>query len=87
MSEKLIFHTEDGETELYVIEQTRLNGADYLLVAESDDDEAECMILKDVTAPEEKEACYEPVEDEELLDALVKIFAELLPEDMEIGKA
>ena len=82
MGEKLVFQTDEGEVTLVVIEQTRLNGADYLLVSEdTEEEEAGCLILKDVSGAEEKEARYEPVEDEALVDALMKIFAELLPED------
>lgn len=81
MGEKLVFQTDDGEITLYVIEQTRVNGCDYLLVSEEDTEEAECLILQDVSEPEEKEARYELVTDEALQEALLKIFQELLSED------
>ena len=46
--EKLEFETEDGKSEFYVIEQTRLNETDYLLVSESPEEDAEVLIMKEV---------------------------------------
>lgn len=69
--------------EFYVLEQTVLGGVCYLLVTDSDEDEAEAMILKDLSAPEDTEALYVPVEDEQELEAVSKIFQEIL-EDIEI---
>ena len=49
--EKLTFMTDDNDSvELYIIEETRANGVNYLLVTDSDDEEdgdAQCYILKD----------------------------------------
>ena len=78
MEEQIVFETEDGEVLFYVIEETRVNGTNYLLVTDSEEDEADCYILKDISLPEDREAVYEMVEDEEILAALQKIFAELL---------
>ena len=82
-NEKLTFTCgEGGEAEeFFVVEQTRLNGVTYLLVADSED--AECLILKDTSAPEEKDSVYEMVEEEVELNAVLKVFEELL-EDVEI---
>lgn len=45
--EKIKITAEDGEIiELFVIEQTRLEGINYLLVTETEDEEAEAYILK-----------------------------------------
>lgn len=85
--EKLTFVTEDQESvEFYIIEETRVNGINYLLVTESEDEEdeeAEAYILKDTSKAEDTEAVYEFVESEEELDAVSRIFAELL-EDMDL---
>ena len=85
--EKLTFVTEDQESvDFYIIEETRVNGINYLLVTESEDEEdeeAEAYILKDTSKAEDTEAIYEFVESEEELDALSRIFAELL-EDMDL---
>ena len=81
--EKLTFVTEDQESvDFYIIEETRVNGINYLLVTESDE-EAEAYILKDTSKAEDTEAVYEFVESEEELDAVSRIFAELL-EDMDL---
>ena len=85
--EKLTFVTEDQESvDIYIIEETRVNGINYLLVTESEDEEdeeAEAYILKDTSKAEDTEAVYEFVESEEELDAVSRIFAELL-EDMDL---
>ncbi len=81
--EKVIFTFEDGEVEFYVLEQTKVNGSSYLLVADSEEDEAECLILKDNSAPEDKESVYEIVEDDVELSAVLRVFEELL-EDTDI---
>jgi uncharacterized protein YrzB (UPF0473 family) len=81
--EKLTFVTEDQESvDFYIIEETRVNGINYLLVTESEDEEdeeAEAYILKDTSKAEDTEF----VESEEELDAVSRIFAELL-EDMDL---
>ena len=85
--EKLTFVTEDQESvDFYIIEETRVNGINYLLVTESEDEEdeeAEAYILKDTSKAEDTEAVYEFVESEEELDAVSRTFAELL-EDMDL---
>ena len=64
--EKLTFVTEDQESvDFYIIEETRVNGINYLLVTESEDEEdeeAEAYILKDTSKAEDTEAVYEFVE-------------------------
>ena len=68
----------EKEVSFYVIEQTRLNGRNYLLVTESEEDEAEAYILKDMSDSEEQEAVYEIVEEDGELEAVSGVFAELL---------
>lgn len=84
-SEKLTFAYEDNgeQVEFYILEQTKLNGISYLLVADSEDDDAECLILKDTSAPEDTDSIYEIVEDDVELQAVLKVFEELL-EDVDI---
>ena len=83
-NEKLTFTCgEGGEAEeFFVVEQTRLNGVTYLLVADSEEDDAECLILKDTSAPEEKDSVYEMVEEEVELNAVLKVFEELLEDEV-----
>lgn len=84
-SEKLIFTSEDGEEiEFYILEQTQINGKNYLLVADDNEgEEANALILVDVSEPESEEAVYDVVEDEEQLEALSKVFTELV-DDLDI---
>ncbi len=82
--EKIIFQLEDNtEVAFYVLEQTKVNGNTYILVTDSDDDDAECLILKDTSAQEDVESLYEIVEDDVELTAVLKVFEELL-EDVEV---
>ncbi|MCD8348516.1 MAG: DUF1292 domain-containing protein [Lachnospiraceae bacterium] len=85
--EKIEFRpVEGGETAwFFVLEETRVNGISYLLVTESEDEEedAEVYILKDTSKDGETDAIYEFVEDDNELEAVSKIFAELL-EDVDI---
>lgn len=82
----ITLQTDTGEmVDFYVLEETRINGMNYLMVTDSeeDDEEGECYILKDVSSAEDSEALYEFVENDDELDYLYKIFSELL-EDMEV---
>ncbi len=82
MTEKITFTVEETneEVELFVVEETRVSGINYLLVTDSDNEneDGEAYILKDVSAQEDADAIYEMVEDEEELNAVSKIFQELL---------
>lgn len=76
--EKIKFETDDGVCEFYVIDETRISNMNYILVSDSLDDEADAMILKDVSKESDTEAVYVPVEDEVELDAIAAVFAENL---------
>ena len=72
--------------EFYVLEQTRLAGRDYILVTDIlDEEEGEALILKDVSSPEDQEALYETVDDEQELDAVASVFADML-EDVDLER-
>lgn len=82
--EKLKFELEDGTTvDFFVEEQTKVNGVNYLLVTDSQEEEADAYILKDISAEQDQMADYVMVEDEVELLALSKVFQEML-EDTEI---
>jgi len=84
--EKITFCPEDGEAvDFYVLEQTRLGGVDYILVTDSEDEDGEALILKDISAPEDTEAVYTVVDDDDEMDAVAAIFEDML-EDVEIEK-
>ena len=84
--EKIRFQAPDGTTEeFYVEEQTMIGGESYLLVSDSQEDEASAYILKDTSSDDSLEACYEMVEDEEELQAVYKIFEQMLDDvDLEM---
>ncbi|MBR3436187.1 MAG: DUF1292 domain-containing protein [Lachnospiraceae bacterium] len=78
-AEKIVFTTDDGEEILLtVIEETRISGVNYLLVSESEDEDAECVILRDTSSESDTEASYEIVEDDDTLEAVAGVFRELL---------
>ena len=82
--EKIKFTDPDtGEClEFYVLEQTRINNRDYLLVTVDEDGDSDAFVLKDLSEDTEKEAVYEIVEEAEL-EAIAKVFSEML-EDVDI---
>ena len=77
------FEGEDQAVEFFVLEQTKLGGVTYILVTDSEEDDAECLILKDLSKVEEDESVYEVVEDDTELLEVSKVFEELL-EDVDI---
>ncbi len=77
--EKIVFESEkDGPVEFYVLEQTKIGGASYLLVTEEEEGDSDALILKDISMPEDAEAVYEIVEDETELDAVAAVFENIL---------
>lgn len=80
---KFAFGDGNGEDEFFVLEQTKINGATYILVTDSEYDDAECLILKETGVEEQTDKMYEIVEDDTELLAVSKVFEELL-EDVSI---
>ena len=80
--DKIVFtFSETGEeVEFFVLEQTKFQGSQYLLVTDSDKEEedADGYILKDLSDSEDSEAIYEMVDDDRELEAVSQIFAQLL---------
>ena len=84
MEEQIGFITEDGqEVTFYVIEETTIGGKNFLLVASEGEEEQEAMILQMTGDSDGDQVVYEPVEDEEQLKAISKVFEELL-EDIDL---
>lgn len=83
--EKLEFLSPDtGETmDLYVVEQTKIGGVNYLLAAEEEEEDCEAFILKELSQEKDEEAMYELVESEEELEYISRIFEEIL-EDVDL---
>lgn len=84
----ITLHTDDGEElDLYVLEETKINGENYLLVSDSEEEDGECYLLRDKSKPEDEEAAYEFVDEDGELEYLSRIFSELLGDsDVEIEK-
>lgn len=82
---KFTFGDPTETVDFFVLEQTKINGMTYILVTDSEEDDAECMILKDMSGEEDAESVYEVVEDEVELSAVLKVFEELL-EDIDIER-
>ena len=83
--EKIVFETDDGPSEWYVLDQTRINGCNYILVADSVTGDAECMILKDTAPDESKESVYEEIMDDNELDIVAGMFEESLGDTEIVG--
>lgn len=84
MDNSLVFKTENGEEiTFYIEEETRVNGVSYLLVSDSDKENANAYILKDVSSQEDSEAEYVMVEDDTEWDAVAGLFCQMM-EDTEL---
>lgn len=85
--EKITFipdHEEEA-VDFYVLEETRIGGINYILVTDSEEGDAECLILKDLSDAEDAEAVYAIVEDENELDSVFGVFEQML-EDVDIER-
>lgn len=82
---KLVFESEDGNEEFYVIEQTMLAGINYLLVTDDvEGEEGEFLILKEEKAQGDVSS-YDVVEDADELKSVISIFNELVEDfDLEV---
>lgn len=78
--DKITFTLDDGiETvEFFVLDQTRISGVNYLLVADSMEEDAEALILKDTADESSTESVYEIVSDDTELKAIAKVFEEAI---------
>ena len=83
--EKITFTLEDTkeEVDFFVLEETRLNGRDYILVTDSEQGDGEALILKDLSLDKDSDAVYEIVEDDQELQGVLGVFEQLL-EDVEL---
>ncbi len=85
--EKITFMSKELEEEVdfFVLEQTKINGVSYILVTDSERGDAQCLILRDMSAAEETDSIYEIVDDDDELGVISKVFEELL-EDVDIER-
>ena len=87
--EKIVFNTEDGDEEFFIIEQTMLGGVNYILVTDDlDGEDGDFLILKEIGTEKEMDdefVSYDFVEDESELKSLISIFNELVDDfDLEV---
>lgn len=86
--EKIEFYDEeqDGFAEFFVLERTRVNGSEYLLAAQELDQDTDAYIFKVVAENTEEGAdmVIELVDDDTELEAVGKIFAELMDDNTTI---
>ena len=83
--EKIVFTPEGEEpVQFCVLEQTRLGGIDYILVTDSEEGDGEALILRDMSAVDDKEAVYEIVTEDEESNAVAAVFENML-EDIELS--
>ena len=77
--EKITFCPDGDEpVEFFVLEQTRINGVNYILVTDFEEGDGEALILKDMSKNEDKESVYAIVDDDTELNAVASIFEDLL---------
>lgn len=82
--EKITFRPEGEESvEFYVLEQTRIGGHNYILVTDVEEGDGDALILKDMSQDGEEESIYDVVSDDEELEAVSGVFADML-EDIDL---
>ena len=82
--EKITFRPEGEETvEFYVLEQTRIGGHNYILVTDVEEGDGDALILKDMSQDGEEESIYDVVSDDEELEAVSGVLADML-EDIDL---
>lgn len=79
MANKIHLEAPEGDIDFEILEQTSLQGVNYILVTDAaDGEDGECYVMKDISKPEDEEADYIFVEDDDELEAVFKIFETLM---------
>ena len=82
--EKITFCPEGEEhVEFYVLELTMIGGHNYFLVTDVEEGDGDALILKDMSQDGEEESIYDVVSDDEELEAVSGVFADML-EDIDL---
>lgn len=86
--QKIEFYDEeqDGFAEFFIVERTRVNGSEYLLATQELNQDADAFIFK-VAAENTEEGAdmvIELVDDDTELEAVGRVFAELVSDEMTI---
>jgi hypothetical protein len=87
-AESISFLTDDNtEVEFFILEQTTINGRNYLLVSEefepAEDEDTIVYIMREADKSEDDMVSYEIVEEEKELESVSIVFEQLM-EDMDI---
>ncbi len=84
--EKILFQaTGEEPVEFYVLEQTTVAGVNYILVTDTEEEDGDALILKDISGADDEEAVYDIVSEDKELNAIAQIFENLL-DDVEFTK-
>lgn len=73
------------EIEFYVLEQTCINGVNYILATEEETEDSEAYILKEMRT-EDEDVIYEFVDNDIEFDAIARVFGEMLDDDVMFEK-
>ena len=76
--EKITITIDEEDIDLYILEQTRIGGINYLLATEEETGDGEAYILKDLSQDGEEESILEFVEDDDEFDAVAGVFSQML---------
>ena len=81
MDEIVFVNEQQKEEKFFVLEQTQLNGNSYLLASKNPDDEEEGVWIFRQSSTNGEEVCYELLEDDREIDAVISVFEALLNEE------
>ena len=84
---RIRLQSDDGNLELEILEETVVNGVNYILVTDAPEGEdGTCYVMKDISAPEDEEADYVLAEGDEA-ESVMDVFAKMLEgEDITIER-
>ena len=84
---RIRLQSDDGNLELEILEETVVNGVNYILVTDAPEGEdGTCSVMKDISAPEDEEADYVFAEGDEA-ESVMDVFAKMLEgEDITIER-
>ena len=84
---RIRLQSDDGNLELEILEETVMNGVNYILVTDAPEGEdGTCYVMKDISAPEDEEADYVFAEGDEA-ESVMDVFAKMLEgEDITIER-
>ena len=74
---RIRLQSDDGNLELEILEETVVNGVNYILVTDAPEGEdGTCYVMKDISEPEDEEADYVFAEGDEA-ESVMDVFANI----------